>query len=494
MLQERRISMKRLLEKIKTAVIAILVFLMLILWTQNMKLRFAENTVSATSLQHLDSNFWIFTDSTNAHTETIADSSYISPVSITLVADSKAYSSTANCALTTRLWDNTLPLVKEVLSSSYVSALSSNEKWENELKKENFILVEFPESIPYMTLCAFENKTSSFPSGDIFSVKELLLYPSKNSTVTALCNDGNGQVYSLEYSENSSSPFIYDFNSNNLTAYTVNKDLVPSTLAVNYEESSLSPHHAILNAPPSLKQITVKNSISALFDAVYSSQNVTNFALISDPTIISLLENFNINPSTVGVYTDAYGRLIFINANTRLALDRKGNVEYSVSRDAEAQILTSSLLESERTLFSSFEQVAAVTEFLNLFRGIFIGADTELLLESVSHSQGKTEYVFGYYYNLCKVTNGSRPPEVKLVFDSKGLTEASITPLIITEVKEAEQNENTELLNGISENIILSLIENKSQFLHSVMPIYEYADYNTPTAPVWVTVTREVKE
>ena len=153
--------MKRLTESIKTAVIALLVLLMLFLWTQNMKLRFSENTASATSLQHLDSSFWIFTDSTNAHTEIIADSSYLSPVSMTLVADSKAYSSTANKALTTRLWNNTLPLVKEVFSSSYASSLANADKWKNGLKSKDFILIEFPSPIPYMTLCAFENKTQS---------------------------------------------------------------------------------------------------------------------------------------------------------------------------------------------------------------------------------------------------------------------------------------------------------------------------------------------
>lgn len=480
--------MRRFTEPIKTFTIAILVFLMLILWTQNMRLRFSENTASATSLQHLDSGFWIFTDSTNTHSEVIADPSYLSPVGITLVADSKAYSSATNTALTSSLWKNTLSLVKEVFSSSYTAFVSNADTWEKELCRKDFILIEFPSSIPYMTLCAFENKSSSFLSGDIFSVKELLLYPNDNSTVTALCNDGKGNVYSLEHNADSSSPLIYDFNSNNLTAYTVNKELIPSTIVAG-STSLLPAHHSVLSEAPVFKKIEITNILSSLFDAVYSTENVTNFALISNRTIISLLENFNINPSTVGVYTDASGRLIFINTNTRLALGRDGNIEYNISRDASPQIMTSELLESERTHFSSFEQVAAVTEFLNLFKGVFIGEDTELLLESVTHDSGNTEYVFGYYYNLCRITSPSRHPEARIVFNSKGLVSASITPIAVIE---SEKPTSETLVSNLSESVALSLInpsENKSV---SLAPVYSYSEYNTPTLPVWSIVSREV--
>jgi len=486
--------MRRFSESVKTVVIVALIVSMLILWTENMKLRFAENTASATSLEHLDSSFWIFTDSTNEHTEVVADPSYLSPLSVTIVADSTAYSSSANFALTSALWNNTLPLIKEVFSDSYVATLSNEEKWEKELKNENSIIIEFPSSIPYRTLCAFENKTSSFPSGDIFSVRELILYSNDNNTVTSLCRDGDGCVYSLEYSADSTSPLIYDFNSNNLTAYTVNKDLIESTLAANTSITSLPSHHAIMNGTPTLSAISVKNTISSLFDAVYSSDNVTNFALISDPTVISLLESFNINPSTVGVYTDASGRLIFINASSRLALDRKGNVEYSVSRDAKAQILTSALLESERTNFSSFEQAAAATEFLKLFKGHFIGEDTRLLLETVSHESGKTEYVFGYYHELCKVTGDTALPEVRLTFDKNGLTEASITPLVISVCDAPEEKNDLFLDSSVSERVAATLITSDASQEASTRLVYRYEDYNTPTLPVWVSVVREVKE
>ena len=482
--------MKKAIETIKTVIIAILVFFMLILWTQNMQLRFSHNTVNASKTVELDSSFWIFTDSTNEHSEITADPSYISPTSVTLVVDYNPYTSATNHELTQTLWESYIPLFNEIFSPSYICEKSDFSQWEAVLSMQDLIVIDFPSGIPYTTICAFLDKTFSQPGGEFCSIKTLALYPDKNDSVAALCNDGQGGIFSFSVFTTESSPaLIYDFNSNNLTAYTVNEGLIPATLASsseNLDNLILPPHHEILEKSPCLENIVVENTVSSLFNNVHSSDNTTNLALISNPIIVSMLEIFNINPSTVGVYTDASSRLIFINSDTRIALDPDGIIEYAVSRQGEAQILTSSLLESERSQFSSFEQIAAVTEFLNFFKGDFIGENTELLLEKISFSGGKTEYTFGYYYDLCKVSSAFEKTEVRIIFDSKGLVEAHIIPLKITAADTKDANVN------IPERIAFSFIDKQTYgSINDFTPVYRYVSYDKETAPTWAVISEK---
>ena len=481
--------MRKTAEKLKTIIIVFLVLSMLFLWVKNMQLYFPRNTTENSAL--LTPDFWIFNDSTEEHSEIIADSSYFSPVSVTLISNRLAYTSATNEDLTKVLWDNYKSLVKEVFSNSYTCQKSTSENWETALKNDDFILINFPFSVPYMTLCAFENKTAGFAQGELCSVKTLLLHSDENNTVSALSTDDSGNVFSFTPSDSASS-LIYDFNSNNLTAYTVNKGFISSTLAINEKSpaaSVLPPHHAILTQAPNLDSLKISNPISELFVSEYSD-NITNLALISNPTLISLLENFNINPSTVGVYTDAAARLIFINADTRLVIDRKGAIEYAVSRESDAQVLTSELLESERSQFSSFEQITAVTHFLNLFRGTFIGNGADLLLNGINYNNGKTEYTFKYYKNLCEVSCENVDSEIKLVFDSKGLLEARIVPLIITDTQTDVTYDN-HVSTGISEMTALVLSSLDKDTLRDFSPVYFCTEYDRTVMPIWAAITAE---
>lgn len=479
--------MKRTAENIKTVIIAFLVFFMLFLWAKNMQLYFPRNTSENSAA--LDSDFWIFNESTEKHTEIIADSSYFSPTSITLVTNSVAHSSATNKTLTSVLWDNYKSLVKEVFSNSYVCSSASVLEWQAALTGDNFILIDFPSALPYITVCALENKTSSFADGELCSVKTLLLYSDSGNTVSAMSIDEKGNVYSFNPRDAASS-LIYDFNSNNLTAYTVNKGFLSSILAVNEKSETadiLPPHHVILTQAPLLAPLEIVNPISELFDSEYSD-NITNLALISNPTVISLLENFNINPSTVGVYTDAAARLIFINSDTRLVIDRKGAIDYAVSRESDAQVLTSVLLESERSQFSSFEQITAATRFLNLFKGTFIGNDAELLLCGINYNNGKTEYIFKYYKNLCEISCENFEAEIRLVFDSTGLLEARIVPLIITP-SQTIPNVSNFLTTNIPETTALVLSSIKQNSLQDFRPVYYFNTYDITAVPVWASVT-----
>ena len=121
--------MIRFIEAVKTVIIALLIFTMLFLWTKNMQLHFPKNT-SRDNVVFLESDFWIFTDSTNAPSKTVADAEYFSPIGITLVANSTPYTSHTNKELTRVLWQNELSLVKEVFSSSYTCKKDTWETWE----------------------------------------------------------------------------------------------------------------------------------------------------------------------------------------------------------------------------------------------------------------------------------------------------------------------------------------------------------------------------
>lgn len=484
--------MRKFIEPTKTLVIAVLVFLMLVLWTRNMQLRFSGNISSEQSSPPLDSSFWIF-NSSDTHSEITTDTRYFSPLSITLVANRTAYTTATNKPLTDTIRQGVQVLVREVFSSSYICEETSYEAWERVLLSDDFIMISYPSALPYMTLCAFEGKTSEFCTGELCAVKELILYPDENSVVCALGIDGENNVFSFKSTLDAASSMIYDFNSNNLTAYTVNKGFIPAKFSI-YENGSsdikLPAHHVKLLSKTNLEDIKIENAISQLFNSANSGNNITNHTLISNNKVASLLELFNINPTTVGVYTDASLRLVFINSDTRLAISPKGVIEYAASKESDAQILTSDLLKSERAMFSSFEQLSAATEFLNLLNGDFIGKDTELILERIAYSDSKTEYTFAYYNNLCRL-NGGDYDEIKLVFDSKGLTEASIVPLTVA--SDSTGTAQTQSLKAdIPEGYALSLSNPSTDTLlqlRDFRPVYVYSEYSMPICPIWAAVT-----
>ena len=481
--------MKRLAEQIKTLIIALLVFSMLFLWGKNMQLRFPSGNQAVESHPVLDSDFWIFTDSTTPHTDITVDKKYFSPIAITLITNSVARTSATNSTLTSRLWSGIDELVLEVFSSAYECKGSGLNEWNEVLLKSDFILVDFPSSLPYMTLCALENKTSEFASGELCSIKTLALYPDENNVLSALSIDSEQNVYAFRPIKDASA-MIYDFNSNNLTAYTVNKGFIPSTLAINTSFEALPKHHAVMTSAPTLETITVSNPIASLFYEPSYADGMSNSSLISHPTVTGLLDVFEINPATVGVYTDASARLVFINSDTRLVIDPSGSVEYAISRDGTPQILTSSLLESDRTQFSSFEQVNAATHFLNLLKGTFIGEKTELILDTVSRTSGKTEYVFSYFNQLCRISCTQSEASVRLVFDDMGLVEATITPLSVSLSTEST-NDRHSVVASVTESvaIILSSIDKAGLPIDDFRPVYICETYDTPTPPVWATVT-----
>ncbi len=481
--------MKRLAESLKTLIIALLVFSMLFLWGKNMQLRFPTDDRAPDSSPTLGADFWIFTDSTTPHSEITVDKSYFSPLSVTLITDGVARTSATNGELTSRLWNGIDELVLEVFSGSYECSASTFDEWNTVLGKTDFILVDFPSSIPYMTICALENKTSGFSSGELCSIKTLALYPDENNVLSALSIDSENKVHAFRPTKEESA-MIYDFNSNNLTAYTVNKGFISSILAKNGGYSNLPPHHTVLTSAPTLPAISLYNPISALFYEASYTDGVTNSSLMSNPTVTGLLGIFEINPATVGVYTDASARLVFINSDTRLVIDPKGVIEYAISRDSTPQILTSTLLESDRTQFSSFEQVNATTHFLNLLKGVFIGSETDLILDTISHKNGKTEYTFSYFHELCRISYAHSDVCVKLVFDSLGLVEASITPLSVS-TSEKVTNLPHSVVAGIPESIAIALTSTDKDGLpiDDFRPVYICEAYNTPTMPVWATVT-----
>ena len=174
---------------------------------------------------------------------------------------------------------------------------------------------------------------------------------------------------------------------------------------------------------------------------------------------------------------------IFINSDTRLAIDKNGTIDYAISNETNAHILTSTLLQSERSQFSSFEQITAATQFLNILRGSFIKDTCELLLEKISFSDGLTTYRFGYYYDACKIASSVFDASVTLTFDSLGLVGASVTPLF---VDKTDSYANTALTQAnIPEPLALSLIGLENT-VTDLKPMYFFEAYNKPVAPVWM--------
>ncbi len=479
--------MIKFIESAKTVIIAILIFTMLFLWTKNMQLHFPKNN-SRDNVVFLESDFWIFTDSTNAHSETVADAEYFSPIGITLVANSIPYSSHTNKELTRVLWQNELSLVKEVFSSSYTCKKDTLETWENALFSESLILIDFADALPYTTICEFDNKTSNFANGELCTVKNLILFPDKNDVVSALVLNDKNEVFSFTSNLDPASSLIYDFNSNNLTAYTVNKGLVETSFNLS-KTQNVPAHHKILKTPLALPNIKVENTITSLFDKFYSSERVNNLTIVSDEAITELLTIFEINPSTVGVYTDANSKLIFINSNTRLAIGSKGTIEYAVSTQSDVQISISSLLESERTQFSSFEYLASATKFLNMFKGSFIGDNTDIMLEKIEYENGNTTFYFSYYKNLCKVSTPDNLDHIKLVFNSSGLIKADIIPLVISETQDPPTQNPNVIKADIAESLALSLAKSDIPF-DDFRPVYVYAQNNSCVEPIWATIAK----
>ncbi len=481
--------MKRIIEPLKTALIIFLVVSMLLLWVKNMQLRFLGNTDDDSSTVVLNSDFWIFTDSTNAPSKTVANPDYFMPVAVTLAFDNTAYTSAVNKELTQTLWKNELPLVNEVFSSSYVCEKATAQDFKKALQKESFILIDFPDALPYSVISAFSGKSSGFCEGELCLVKSLLLYPDENDVVAALAKSNKNEVYSFKTTVDKASSLIYSFNSNNLAAYTVNKGFIEVSFDSDTNSgTSLALGHKTLLSPASLSPIHIENPISSLFEEFFLSRT-TNLDLISNKKINDLLTSFGINPATVGVYTDANSRLIFINADTRLVISQKGKVEYAVSNEGNASITLASLLESERTQFSSFEYLAAATAFLDTFKDTLISDTSDLLLEKVTYSDGKTTFHFNYYNNLCPVICEDNTPAVKLVFDKTGLIEAVLTPLAFSEARELSLQETSLVKATVEERLAVTLVqfpENANIF--DFKPIYVYEANNKSVYPIWAAI------
>lgn len=474
-------------EKAKSTLIIFLVLLMLYLWAKNMQLRFSSEDDDT---QILDSNLWIFTEKTNSHTQYTANDEYFSPLSVTLVADGSAYTTETNEKLTEKIWENIKFLAKEVFSDTYVCSKATAEKWESALKESDYILVEFTEALPYLTICAFDNRPDEFCSGELCTVKKLLLFSEDANTVSALAKDGEENYFYFSAATSPSAAMIYDFNSNNITAYTVNKDFFDAQINTDQKISSLLPNDCVLTDEPArLNSVSVHNTVINLLRDIQLVQGRNAYSPVSDSELTKLLEKFDINPSTVGVYTDAEATLVFVNSNSRLTVSQNGVVEYALSQGTEAQITLSNLLESERTQFSSFEQVAAATAFLDKFKEDFIGEDTRLLLCGIRREGNQTVYTFGYYENLCRIVGENENYEISLTFDDRGLTAVSMV-LIETEYADSsEEYADTLIKSDISKLLAVSLLKGDSfSDTKDFLLVYTVKDYGLPTSASWISV------
>ena len=158
--------MRRFFETLKTLIAIFLGISMLALWTSYIYLQFDRENDDTVEL---DRNFWIFTDTTRAPSETTADERFFTPKAVSLVLSGNGYTSAFNSELAKTLYTNFKPLLREVFSSTYVCAKATESEWEKALEADDLVLIEYPSSLPYTTIAYFLQKADSVSLSQIGS-------------------------------------------------------------------------------------------------------------------------------------------------------------------------------------------------------------------------------------------------------------------------------------------------------------------------------------
>ena len=350
--------MKRALNKLSTVIVFLLAFSMLVLWINYITLRFDKNVENQSSV--LNGDYWIFTGTSNSSTNVVADEYFFSPLSVSLILSSEGYTSAYNEDLTHTLYESHKHLLKEVFSSSYVCTPSDAESWNEALKISDGVFIDYPAPSPFTVISLFNDKTDSFASGDTCNIKSILLYNDSSSTLSAIATDGKGGVFSFTRQSKSDSPsLIYDFNSNNLAAYTVNKGFTHFIFNNNAKDlqknKKLEEEYKILSSAPQLTAITREFPLQNTFDMAFSEEEHSYLELVNEDGLSSILTAFEVNPNIVGYYSDPSFGLFFVGDRMTLSLSPSGVIEYNATDKNSISLSVSSLLNSEKTSFTSSE-------------------------------------------------------------------------------------------------------------------------------------------
>lgn len=454
------------------------------LWISYISLRFDVQTEKSAEL---DESFWIFSGSTADAESAVADEYFFSPLSVSLMLSGEGYTSAYNSDLTYTLYESHKTLLREVFSSSYISERSTLLKWREALQKEDSVFIEYPASLPYTFIAEFFGRTDGFPKGEVCRVKSIILFSDEKNNLTALSNDGEGNIYSYSYDGTEAPSLIYDFNSSNLAAYTVNKGFTQFEFNMNLSEKKKNEHlpdeYIILSSSPALPSVEVYSPLENALNKALSPEQSSVLELLSDDTLFSVFDSFEINPNIVGFYNDARAGLFFVGQDVSMGISTDGKIEYSVTKSEAAPITVSSLINSDRASFGSAERLVAATAFLGRIPSYIIGGEATPILDKVTYSEKTDEmtFRFSYYYELSEVLLKGRRATVTLTFNSLGLTSAEIDTMTLMKT-EKETSAGVYLDMTIPPYAVPKVLRGENTFA----PVYNCTQPETPTLPVWM--------
>ncbi|MBE6651517.1 MAG: hypothetical protein E7613_09450 [Ruminococcaceae bacterium] len=477
--------MRRASEILKSIILVILAVSMLVLWTGYIYLQFDTTNESKATLQR---SFWAFTDSTKAPLEITPDSSFLSPRSVSIMLSGKGYSSSYNSELTKTLYDSVAPVILEIFSSSYKCMQVEASEWNKALKEDNSILVEYSSQLPYTTIAQFLQKDENYCEGELCYVEKILLFSKESNTPVAVAVNQKGEVFSFTKISDDTS-FVYDFNSNNLAAYTVNKGFIPFEFnqKTNTERHfpHLPPEYKLLEGAPNLSSVTVSNYLSDVLKKIFEEKNSTYLELVDDSALANVLDCFEINPHIAGFYSDTGTGLMFVGDNTRLTISPDGVINYSLIDGETTSIKTSAILRTARTSFASDELLAAATAFISDFSPSLIGGDASIVLKGIQYNSLSAEFtfLFGYQFNSLDIVHSDGSISISLVFNSEGITEAHIIPMNVNKT-ESDKNTSGEYLSA---DIVPSVIAPISDTSSNLEPIYIFEEYDETITPYWAS-------
>lgn len=474
--------MRKAVEIIKSVVLVFLALLMLVLWTAYIYLQFDRKDDKLVSL---NSDFWAYTNLEKAPTELSPDSTFFAPSSVSIVLSSRGYTSAYDTKLTEVLYGNCTQLLNEVFSSTYFCRKAPYSAWEEALLQENSILIEYPAQMPYTTVLQFVDGDNNRCGGEICYIQKLILFSRSSNALCAVSCDSDGNVHTFDWNSNDSPSFIYDFNSNNLAAYTVNEGFIPFSFNLGSDSkkqfSSLPSDYKLLETAPSLPTVSVTTPLQGTLDTAFSDEDSSYLELVEDDALESVLDAFEINPNIVGYYSDPDSGLIFVGENMHFSISTNGNISYSLIDDSTPAITASSLLNAAGTSFSHSDLLTAATVFINKLYPHILGGEAVPTLKGMSYSSQSGEYrfVFGYTYRGADLVIEDKNA-VTLTFNSSGLVDASLVPMTLS-VYDGETPENTEVLTtDILPSVAARLTEGGN-----IKPIYLFEDYNDTITPFW---------
>ncbi len=467
-----------------TALVAFLALSVVTLWVSYISLQFDTQTEGS---PELEKSFWIFSGSSAGKEGTVADEYFFSPLSVSLILSGEGYTSAYNSNLTNTLYQSHKTLLREIFSSGYVCEKASAGDWREALQREDSVFIEYPTSLPYTFIAEFFGNSEDFAQGDICRVKSIILFSDEKNALSALSSDGEGNIYFYSYNGTEAPSLIYDFNSSNLAAYTVNKGFTHFEFNMNLSErkknESLPDEYIILSSSPTLPSVEVYSPLQNALDKALSPERSSVLELLSDDALFSVFDSFEINPNIVGFYNDAKAGLFFVGQDMSLGINTEGKIKYSVTDKNSPPITVSSLINSDKTSFGSAERLVAATAFLGRIPSYIIGGEATPILDGVTYSEKSDEmtFRFSYYYELSEVLVSGVSAAATLTFNSIGLTEAEITTLSLTKA-ESDGASESYIDMTIPPYAVSKVLTGKNSFA----PVYNCTEYRVATPPVWM--------